>query len=358
MTLFRYIFNKAFIMWIGALISLAAMIFIGNFIGNISMFSANDAEGNLIFTFMLLSLPEMIYLVLPFSLCLGILSAQAIFSRHVETIAMQSCSVSTARIYLPYLCLGFLGVLLMAFLSFYLYPIAQRQADRIEKFQISGDEIKGSFNVHGSRFRDGDDIYYVELLDIDGQLMNKVSCYRLSSGKLTRIIKADRATWNGAEWIVAGSRQVLLSEEGIKIVHGVDKLPLKSSPEDLFMARPQPEVLTIPELNDYIGKLRKDNLRSKSVETYFHGRISFIIAPFVMTLLVLPFGMRFPRTGGIARGIALGLVFALSYWAIHSGMISLGMAGYIGPVIAGWAVNIFALAVSGVFIYSKKGAYG
>jgi lipopolysaccharide export system permease protein len=323
-----------------------------------SMFSTNKAEGNLVLKFMLLSLPEMVYLVLPFSLCLGILSAQALFSRHVETIAMQSCSVSTGKIYLPYLCLGTIAVGVMILLSFFLYPIAQREADKIEKFQIASDGIKGSFDVHGSRFRDGDNIYYVELLDIDGQSMEKVSCYSLSSGRLSSILQADSSRWDGNKWLATGMKQVIFSDKGISINKGESILPLKSSPKELFMAKPKPEVLTIPELYKYIIQLRRDGLISKSVETYFHSRISFVIAPLVMTLLVLPFGMRFPRTGGIARGIALGLVFALTYWAVHSGMISLGMAGYIGPILAGWAANIAAILLACVFLQIKRGAYG
>jgi lipopolysaccharide export system permease protein len=358
MTLFNYIFKKAFIMWIGALVSLAGMIFMANFIGNMSMFSKNQAEGGLVFTFMILSLPEMIYLVLPFSLCLGILASQALFSRHVETIAMQSCSVSVWRIYLPYLCMGIIAVGVMSLLSFYLYPVAQREAEKIEKFKIANEGIKGSFDVHGSRFRDNDNIYYVELLDIDGESMEKISCYSLNEGRLTGILKADKAKWDGNSWVATGVSRFSLSDKGISTVKGNNLLPLKSNPKDLFMARPKPEVLTIPELWHYIAQIKKDGLSSKSVETYFHNRISFVIAPIVMTILVLPFGMRFPRTGGIARGIALGLVFALSYWAFHSGMVSLGMSGYMNPIAASWAANIAALAIGGIFITVKKGAYG
>jgi lipopolysaccharide export system permease protein len=358
MTLFRYIFKKAFIMWIGALISLAGMVFMANFIGNMSMFSENKTEGALVFTFMILSLPEMIYLVLPFSLCLGILAAQALFSRHVETIAMQSCSVSTGRIYLPYLILGVIAVGVMSLLSFYFYPVAQREADKIEKFKIDSEGIKGSFDVHGSRFRDGDDIYYVELLDIDGEAMERVSCYSLNGGRLSGILKADKAKWDGKAWILSGSMRLYFNDKGITTAQGENVLPLKKNPKDLFMARPNPEVLTIKELWHYFVQLKKDGLSSKSVETYFHNRISFVIAPLVMTILVLPFGMRFPRTGGIARGIALGLVFALSYWAFHSGMVSLGMSGYINPIAASWAANFAALAVGGIFINVKKGTYG
>ena len=358
MTLFRYIFKKAFIMWIGALVSLAGMVFMANFIGNMSMFSENKTEGTLVFTFMILSLPEMIYLVLPFSLCLGILAAQALFSRHVETIAMQSCSVSTGRIYLPYLILGVIAVGVMSLLSFYFYPIAQREADKIEKFEIDSEGIKGSFDVHGSRFRDGDNIYYVELLDIDGEAMERVSCYSLNAGRLSGILKADKAKWDGKAWVASGSKQLKFTDKGITVVQGENILPLKKNPQDLFMARPKPEVLTIPELWHYFVQLKKDGLSSKSVETYFHSRISFVIAPLVMTILVLPFGMRFPRTGGIARGIALGLVFALSYWAFHSGMVSLGMSGYISPVAASWAANVAALVIGGIFITAKKGTYG
>jgi lipopolysaccharide export LptBFGC system permease protein LptF len=91
----------------------------------------------------------------------------------------------------------------------------------------------------------------------------------------------------------------------------------------------------------------------------FYSRISFALAPLIITLLVIPFGLRFPRAGGIAKGITLGLVLGLSYWGLHSGISGLGASGIVNPLLAAWGANIAAFVVSIVILIKKRRAvYG
>ena len=124
------------------------------------------------------------------------------------------------------------------------------------------------------------------------------------------------------------------------------------------MAQTSPEVLPIGELRQYLNQLQTDNISSPSVETVFHSRISFTVSPFIMTILVLPFGMRFPRAGGIARGISIGLVLGLLYWFFHSGMTSLGSSGILEPVLASWLANAAAFCMGLILIFTRRSTYG
>jgi len=322
------------------------------------MFVEHNTDLRTIVTYMLYSVPQMIYWVLPFTVCLGIITTQASFSRHVETIAMQASSVPVYRIYLPYIMVGVVATVFMIFLSFYLYPVAQKNADTIEDVYIRNRDVKGSFSVTGGRFKVGDSIYIVKHLDIQAGIMHNVICYQMRSGKLHRIVKAEQARWNGVYWFAQDMQVIELQDNGISIDNNSEVLQLRKAPEELVMAQPRPDVLTLDELRIYLQELQNDGIRSRSIETVFHGRISFAFAPFIMTLLVLPFGMRFPRTGGIARGIALGLMLGLIYWALHSAMTNIGSSGTISPVIASWLANTVSLCAGASFIYLKRGTYG
>lgn len=357
-TLDRYIFQKALFMWLGALVSLLGLILLAQLFGNISLFSEHNVKAVSILAYMLFKIPELVYLILPFSLCLGILAAQALFSRHVETIAMQAASVSDKRIYRPYLVLGVLVTLLMGGLSFYLYPLAQKQAERVEYIDIRQKGIPGSFSAGGSRFQAGDAFYSVEIMDIRHGLMQNVSCYRMQNGKIVAVIQAKRALWDGKAWQAVGMREIVLTSPQMSIRQKDGVLPLSSPPNDLVTAEPTPDILTITELWQYLARLDADDIHSRSLETYFHNRISFTFAPLIMTLLTLPFGLRFPRTGGITRGVAFGLVLGLLYWGLHSGMISAGEGGYVRPILAAWTINILALVTALVFIHVRRGTYG
>ena len=345
-------------MCLASLTGLVLLIMVSRFFGNLSLFAEHNTDLQTILSYTVLSIPQIVYWVLPFSVCLGILATQAALSRHVETIAMQACSVSTYRIFLPYILTGILATFAMGLISFYAYPIAQKNADRIENINIRKRDIEGSFSVTGGRFKVGGDIYFVEHMDIKKGIMQNVSCYRTSSGKLTSVLQAEKARWNSRFWSVDKLDVINLSDRGISMDNSMHELPLSRGPADLVMAQTNPEVLPIGDLRHYLDQLEKDGIHSTSVETVYHGRISFSFSPIIMTILVLPFGMRFPRAGGIARGISVGLVLGLSYWFLHSGMASLGTSGILEPVIASWTANISAVSLGLILLYTRRSTYG
>ncbi|MEA2102672.1 MAG: LptF/LptG family permease [Thermodesulfobacteriota bacterium] len=359
MTLFGYIIKKAAIMWVSTLAGIVLLVVLSRFFGDMSMFAEHDTGIDIIVKYVAFSIPEVIFWVMPFSLCLGILSAQALFSRYSETIAMQACSISVRQIYMPYIVLGLGVTLIMIGISFYVYPVSQRQADRMEDIYIRNRDVKGAFSVSGGRFKVGDSIYRVDYLDIVKGRMLNVTCYGMDAGVLTSIVTAESARWNHASWEANGVTTLCLDQSsGINTYHGGTTIPLDRGPQDLVMAEPRPEVLTIGELWTYIKRLQQEGISSSGIETAFHSRISFAVSPMIMTLLVLPFGLRFPRTGGIARGIASGVMFGLGYWALSSAMEALGGSGVLLPVVAAWTANAAAVCVGTITLLRKRGTYG
>ncbi|HHO74864.1 MAG TPA: YjgP/YjgQ family permease [Deltaproteobacteria bacterium] len=345
-------------MCLACLTGLVLLIMISRFFGNLSLYAEHNTDLPTILVHTLLTVPQMIYWVLPFSVCLGILATQAALSRHVETIAMQACSVSTFRMYLPYILTGIIATCAMGSISFYIYPQAQRKAEKIENINIRKRDIDGSFSVSGGRFKLGGDIYLVEHMNIEQGIMRNVSCYRTSSGKLTSILRAEKAVWNSRFWSVDKLDVINLGERGISVDNSMHTLPLSRGPADLVMAQANPEILPIGHLRQYLDQLEIDAIRSTSLETVYYSRISFSFSPIIMTILVLPFGMRFPRAGGIARGITVGLVLGLSYWFLHSGVTSIGASGILEPIVASWTANIAAVSLGMILLYTRRSTYG
>ena len=357
-TLDRYIFRKACMMWLGAMVSLTGLVVLAQFFGNVSMFSEYEAEGGSIFQFVVLGIPPILTMVLPFSVCLGILSTQALFSRHVETIAMQASGVSDLRIFRPYLMVGLLATVLMGLMAFAISPLALKQANRIEDIEIRRKGVTGSFSQSGCRFQSGDAIYLAEHIDVKQGIMRNITCYRVKDGKLLSVIEAKEARWDGRQWAAQGMRTVILEGPRLREDKTASRLPLARFPADLITASPQPDVLTITGLRQYLKRLDEQDIHSRSLETSYYSRISFACAPLIMSLLVLPFGMRFPRTGGIARGVAVGLVLGLAYWGLQAGMTTAGASGYVHPLLAAWTANLLACVTGLIMVGRRRGTYG
>ncbi|HNY64441.1 MAG TPA: LptF/LptG family permease [Deltaproteobacteria bacterium] len=351
--------KKALLMSLTALAGLVLLLLISELFGDLTTFAEYRAGVAAVMQYLTFSIPKMVNLVLPFSICLGVLAAQAAFARNSETIAMQACSVSLARIFMPYIAVGVLATVLMSATSFYLYPQGQREADRIRNLVIKKGDVTGSFSLSGGRFKVGQDIYRVASLDVAKGVMSSITAYRFSSGRLNQVIQADEARWDGTRWEAKGLRIMDLGPKGISGPRTASSLPLEREPQDLVLAQTNTEVLPLLELREYVRQLRDSGTSSPTVETLYHSRISFAMAPLIITLLVIPFGMTFPRAGGIAKGISLGLILGLSYWGLHSFMAGLGSSGTLNPLLASWGANITALAVAAVILLRKRRAvYG
>ncbi len=349
----RYILKRALGIWLFALLSLTLLFLISMLFGNLSMFAEYEVSLGLALRYMGLSIPQMIYWILPFSLCLGILATQAAFSRHVETIAMQACSISNSRIYLPYILVGALATVIMIAFSCYIFPVSQRAAEKLENIEIKSQEVQGGFSTSGGRFRVDKDIYSVEHMDLKRGTITKLKVYHIEQGRITHVYKADAASWDGQAWQTEN-----LTRTYPVAGQGALSFSLDRNPGDLVMAQPRPDVLNIVDLRRYLKRLELDGIPADDIATSYMSRISFSISPLIMTLLVLPFGMRMPRSGGIARGISLGLVLGLAYWSLHSALTALGVGGALPPWLAAWGANAVALMISGVVIYRMKGIYG
>jgi lipopolysaccharide export system permease protein len=342
-----------------ALASLVLLMIISELFGDLTIFAEYNTSIPTIMQFLGLSIPRMIDLVLPFSVCLGILAAQASFARNSETIAMQACSIPLAKIYIPYLLVGLLATGLMASTSFYLYPMAQKEANKIQSLTIKKGDVSGSFTVTGGKFKVGQDVYSVDNLDVNKGTMDNITCYRFKRGRLSEIDRAESARWDGGRWVAKDMKIITLNENGISSPKPAPYLPLTKEPEALVTAQTDTEVLPLPELREYLMQLRSSGTSSPTIETLYYSRISFALAPFIITLLVVPFGMRFPRAGGIAKGITVGLILGLSYWFLHSGMTGLGTSGVLPPLIASWGANLAALGLAVIILFKKRRAvYG
>jgi lipopolysaccharide export LptBFGC system permease protein LptF len=197
-TLSRYIFRRASMMSLAAWAGLTLLVFVSVFLGNLSLFADHDAPGSVIARFMWYSLPRIAHWVLPFSVCIGVVAAQASFSRHVETIAMQACSVSFWRLSMPYIAVSLIAALIMGSLSFAVYPVAQRQAEKIERSPSRRRASRGPFRERRQIKVGGTST--ISRCWISPRHHAEHHGYRTTSGRLSSIIRAGIASWDGAAW--------------------------------------------------------------------------------------------------------------------------------------------------------------
>lgn len=123
-------------------------------------------------------------------------------------------------------------------------------------------------------------------------------------------------------------------------------------PSDFLIMKNQQEMLTSPQLSDYIEKQNEEDLPiSKEFEIEYHKRIAMSFASFILTIIGVSLSSRKTKGGmGLHLGIGLGLSF--SYILFQTITSTFAINGNVPPVIAVWIPNILYAGIA-FFLYQK-----
>jgi lipopolysaccharide export LptBFGC system permease protein LptF len=117
--------------------------------------------------------------------------------------------------------------------------------------------------------------------------------------------------------------------------------PLTLEPPSFFNSEePDAERMTYGQLRDYVTVLERSGYRVVPYLVQLQRKLAFPFVALIMTLLAVPFAVSMGRHGAMF-GIGAGLVLALVYWTMLSVFGAIGAGGWISPVLAAWAPNIF-----------------
>lgn len=136
-----------------------------------------------------------------------------------------------------------------------------------------------------------------------------------------------------------------------KITKGdrIDSL-INMDPSDFLIMKNQQEMMTSPQLSEYINKQKKRGFANiKEFEIEYHKRIAMSFASFILTIIGVSLSSRKMKGGmGLHLGIGLGLSF--SYILFQTISSTFAVNGNVPPVIAVWIPNLLYAAIA-FFLY-------
>ena len=137
------------------------------------------------------------------------------------------------------------------------------------------------------------------------------------------------------------------------IVHG-DRLDtmLLMEPADFLIMKKQQEMMTNPELREYIARQRQRGFANiKEFEIEYHKRIAMSFASFILTLIGASLSSR-KRKGGMGLYLGIGLALSFSYILFQTIASTFAVNGNVPPVVAVWIPNILYAFVA-FYLYRK-----
>ncbi|HEY6445906.1 MAG TPA: LPS export ABC transporter permease LptG [Acidobacteriaceae bacterium] len=300
--------------------------------------------------------PNMIYLITPLSVLIGVLVVFGIMNRNSELTAMKATGISLYRITVPVLTIAaILSVSLFLFDEFYL-PQANRRQEALRNV-IKGKpaqtiEHSGRSWMFGEQQRgQPSTIFYYQYFDPDIGTFGNITVFEFDPNTFTlvRRISATSAEWqpNLKTWVFEdGWERTFKGAE----MSSYRSFPVSTFPEvneqpSYFTrdVRPSSE-MTFGELARYIHSLRQSGFNTVPLRVQLNHKLAYPLITLVMGVLAIPFALSMGKRGSLS-GIGVAIGVAITYYVISAFFENMGNVSWLPAVLAAWSPDLlFGLA--------------
>ncbi len=317
-------------------------------------FIDHNAQVVTIVSYYLFKIPWIVVLVLPVSVLLATVFTLGKLARDNELTAFISSGTSFVRVSAPLITAAFIISLLSILFGEYIVPKTNRRSDDIMLVEIEKKKARASYRFKNNlHYRgEGNRIYYADRYDLQLNVLLGVVVQEYEDAKLKRRIDAQKAFWDGTQWVFMKGAVREFRETGEHITT-FDREPmpeLPERPEDLAKEEIEPEEMNYSELKDYIEKVRRGGgpVDKYLVDLYVKFSFPFTSLIFAVIGAALSSARRKPS---MATGFGLTLFISFTYYGILRIGQALGHSGVIQPLLGAWMGNIIFFAVGGVLLY-------
>lgn len=307
-------------------------------------------------------LPEILVMLLPYSLLLSILYCLGRLSRSREIVAMIQTGRGLARLTTPFLVAGVLSALFCAGLNYQWAPGSVAAESRII------DEAKGLDRMAAEyvRYRNAPArrLWMVGAFPPDYQngvpLRDVTVIQERPDGSLASILTAKTAAWSPMTraWTFSAPRRRLCQpgqppafETGLADplrIGGWDETPAMIIRPGLPATQ-----LGIPDLNDWLEANPPGTWASRGGHlTQWHYRWAQPVNCLIVVLLATPLGVVFSRRGA-SGGVAMAVFLSAGMLFFSNICLSVGDSGHLRPALAAWLPNL-VFGILAVYLFHRR----
>ncbi|MDL2304418.1 LptF/LptG family permease [Bacteroides sp. OttesenSCG-928-D19] len=350
-----YIMKKFLGTYVFAIALIISIAVVFDFNENVDKFITNEAPWSaIIFDYYLNFIPYFANLFSPLFVFISVIFFTSKLAENSEIIAMYSTGMSFHRLVRPYM----LSAAIISVITFFLgsFVIPQGSVTRLD-FEIKYKKKKQPTSVRNVQLEvDSGVIAYIGSYTDYSKTGNRFFLDKFVDKKLVSHLTAQSITYDTTSTYRWTMKNYMIREmNGLRenIVKG-DRMDtiIAMEPSDFLIQRNQQEMLTSPQLSEYIDKQKRRGFRNiKEFEIEYHRRIAMSFASFILTIIGLSLSSKKVKGGmGLHLGIGLGLSF--SYILFQTISSTFAVNGNMPPVLAVWLPNILFSFIA-VYLYIK-----
>lgn len=350
-----YIIKKFLGTYIFSIILILAIVVVFDFNEKQDKFMSHDAPWNaIIFDYYLNFIPYFANLFSPLFVFIAVIFFTSKLAENSEIIAMFSTGMSFKRMLRPYMISAGIIAITTFFLGSYVIPRGSVTRINFEDKYYKPRKVNTAHNIQLEV--DSGVIAYIDRFEDYSKTGYRFSLDKFEGKQLVSHLTARSITYDTSavhKWII---KDYMIREmKGMKetISQGArTDTTLFMEPADFLIMKNQQEMLTSPQLKEYIDRQKQRGFANiKEFEIEYHKRIATSFASFILTLIGASLSSRKTKGGmGLHLGIGLGLSF--SYILFQTIASTFAINGNMPPAIAVWIPNILYAFIA-FYLYQK-----
>lgn len=350
-----YIIKKFLGTYVFAIALIISIAVVFDYNEKMDKFSNNDAPWTaIVFDYYLNFIPYFANLFSPLFVFISVIFFTSKLAENSEIIAMFSTGMSFKRLMRPYMISAAVIAIVTFFLGSYVIPQGSitrlafedkyykpRKTTTARNIQLEVDSGVIAYMASYYDYRKSGSNFSLDKF-VDKELVSHLTA-RSITYDTTSTYK-----WTLKDYTVremSGLRETITRGDQLDTI-------IKMEPSDFLIARNQQEMLTSPQLSEYIDKQKRRGFANiKEFEIEYHRRIAASFASFILTAIGLSLSSRKVKGGmGLHLGIGLGLSFSFILFQTVSSTFAIN--GNAPPIVAVWIPN-FIYALIAVYLYTK-----
>ena len=350
-----YIIKKFLGTYIFAIALIISIAVVFDFNEKQDKFMSHEAPWNaIIFDYYLNFIPYFAYLLSPLFVFMAVIFFTSKLTENSEIIAMFSSGMSFKRILRPYMVSAGIIAVATFWLGGYVIPKGSVTRINFEDKYYKPRKANSARNIQLEV--DTGVIAYIDRFENYRQTGYRFSLDKFKDKQLVSHLTARSITYDTTAYHRWTIKDYMIREmDGMKekITHG-DRIDttLFMEPADFLIMKNQQEMLTNPQLSEYIDRQKQRGFANiKEFEIEYHKRIAMSFASFILTLIGVSLSSKKTKGGmGLYLGIGLGLSF--SYILFQTIASTFAVNGNVPPMIAVWIPNILYAFIA-FYLYKK-----
>lgn len=363
-------FTRCFLICFFAMSALLVLMELQNKASEFSDFSLTE-----VLIYYLIQGPQMLMMIIPYSLLLSLLWCLGKLSKSKEIVSMIQGGRSIIRLIRPFILVGVSLSLIMFILSYHWAPYSeaykralnntfQKENNYVATNVGYGDPESGRVWTVGSfpkDFSNGEPLRNITITQTNKE-------HQITERFLSKLAiwQGETNTWMLQDVIHLDFTPIYIKNSDTTDQISVNKHPfpkitrkqaltldLPETPWQIIRPALKPNQLGIPELTSWISNNPDHPLSFKrAYSTWWHFRFAQPFICIIIVLLAIPLGISFSRNSS-GGGITIAILLSAIMLFCSEVFPTLGESGHLPPALAAWATNIIFGFVA-LFLFHRR----